>query len=43
LVALASTAQDETRTAPEFALHYGIALFTASLAALCCWRFARNN
>jgi membrane protease YdiL (CAAX protease family) len=43
LVALAAMVPDETRTAPEFALHYLIALFTVSLAALWCWRFARNN
>jgi len=43
LVAVASMVPDEARTAPEFALHYGIALFTVSLAALWCWRFARNN
>jgi len=43
LVAVAAMVTDEVRTAPEFALHYGIALFTVSLAALWCWRFARNN
>jgi hypothetical protein len=43
LVALAAMVPGATRTAPEFALHYVIALFTVSLAALWCWRFARNN
>jgi membrane protease YdiL (CAAX protease family) len=43
LLASASMVPDAARTAPEFALHYGIALFTVSLAALWCWRFARNN
>jgi hypothetical protein len=43
LVALAAMVPDAARTAPEFALHYGIALFTVSLAAVWCWRFARNN
>jgi hypothetical protein len=43
LVASAAMVPDAVRTAPEFALHYGIALFTVSLAAVWCWRFARNN
>jgi membrane protease YdiL (CAAX protease family) len=43
LVALTAMVPDEARTAPEFALHYVIALFTVSLAALWCWQFARNN
>jgi membrane protease YdiL (CAAX protease family) len=43
LVALAAMVPDEARTAPEFALYYVIAMFTVSLAALWCWRFARNN
>jgi hypothetical protein len=43
LVALVAMVPDEARTAPEFALYYVIALFTAGLAALWCWRFARNN
>jgi hypothetical protein len=43
LVALASMVPDAARTAPEFALHYGIALLTAAFAVLWCWRFARNN
>jgi hypothetical protein len=43
LVAAVAMVPDEARTAPEFALHYIIALFTVSLAAGWCWRFARNN
>jgi hypothetical protein len=40
---LAALVPDDARTAPEFALHYGVALLTVSFAALWCWRFARNN
>jgi hypothetical protein len=43
LVAAAAMVPDEVRTAPEFALHYGIALFTLGFAVGWCWRFARNN
>jgi membrane protease YdiL (CAAX protease family) len=43
LLASAAMVPDAVRTAPEFALHYVIALWTVSLAALWCWRFARNN
>jgi membrane protease YdiL (CAAX protease family) len=43
LLALAVLAPNQARTAPEFALHYAIALFTGIFAALWCWRFARNN
>jgi hypothetical protein len=43
LAAAAAMVPGEVRTAPEFALHYGIALFTVGLAALWCWRSARNN
>lgn len=43
LAAAAAMVPGEVRMAPEFALHYGIALFTVGLAAIWCWRFARNN
>jgi len=43
LIAVVSLVSGEARTAPEFALHYGFALFTAALLALWCWQFARNN
>jgi len=43
LLALVAMVPNDARTAPEFALHYGIALLTAAFAALWCWRFARNN
>jgi membrane protease YdiL (CAAX protease family) len=43
LVALAAMVPNAARTAPEFALYYGIALLIVSFVALWCWRFARNN
>jgi len=43
LLAVLSLVPGDVRTAPEFALHFGMALMTASFAALWCWRFARNN
>ncbi len=42
-IAVASLVSEDVRTAPEFALHYTIALFTAGLLAVWCWRFARHN
>ncbi len=42
-IAVAALVPSDARTAQEFAFHYGLGLFTAALAALWCWRFARNN
>ena len=42
-IALAALVPGDARTAPEFAFHYAVALFTAALLALWCWQFARNN
>ncbi len=43
LIAVAALVPGDARTAQEFGFHYGLALLTASFAALWCWRFARNN
>jgi membrane protease YdiL (CAAX protease family) len=43
LLAAATLVPGDVRTAPEFALHYGVALLTVTFLALWCWRFARNN
>ena len=43
MLASASLVSDDVRTAPEFALHYAMALFSVGLLAIWCWRFARNN
>lgn len=43
LIGVASLLPASARTGPEFAFHYGFALFTTALLAMWCWRFARNN